>query len=291
MKLGFVGLGRMGSGMARNLIRAGHEVSVFNRTRQKAEALTRDGAVIADSPAMACRGAAAVFTMISDDAALSDVVRGKDGMLGALERGAVHISSSTVSAACAREMTALHAGAGQGFVSACVFGRPEVAENKKLIVIAAGPADQMEKCRPLFGAIGRAVFVAGCEPWQANAAKLCGNFMIASMMEAFSESFATLRKCNMSPQPFLDAMVELFGSALYANYGKLMVEERFEPAGFALKLGLKDAGLALDNARECSAPMPMASLVRDRLLSAFAQGWGELDWTSVARISAREAGL
>lgn len=291
MKLGFVGLGRMGSGMARSLVRAGHQVSVYNRTRQKAEALTRDGAMVADSPAGACRGAAAVFTMLSDDAALSEVVRGEHGILGALEPDAVHVSSSTVSAACAREMTALHGEAGRGFVSACVFGRPEAAENRKLIVIAAGRAELLEDCRPLFGAIGRAVFVAGCEPWQANALKLCGNFMIASMMEAYSEAFAALRKAKVQPQVFLDAMIELFGSAVYANYGKLLIEERFEPAGFALKLGLKDAGLALDNARECAAPMPMASLVYDRLLSALAQGWGDLDWTSVVRVSAREAGL
>ena len=291
MKLGFVGLGRMGLGMARSLARTGHEVSAYNRTRDKAEALVRDGVAPVGSPAAACRGAAAVFTMVSDDAALSEVVRGKDGILGALTPNAVHISSSTVSAACAREIAALHAGAGQGFVSACVFGRPEVAEKGKLVIVAAGRPEVVERCRPLLGAIGRAVFIAGEEPWQANAAKLCGNFMIAGMMEAFSEAFAALRKANVPPQAFLDAMVELFGSALYANYGKIIMEERFDPAGFALKLGLKDANLVLDNARECAAPMPMASLVRDRLLSAFAQGWGELDWTSVSRVSAREAGL
>jgi 3-hydroxyisobutyrate dehydrogenase-like beta-hydroxyacid dehydrogenase len=291
MKLGFVGIGRMGFGMARNLLGAGHEVSVYNRTRERAEALARDGATVVDSPAAACRGAEAVFTMISDDAALRDVVRGETGILHALERGGVHISASTVSTACAREMAALHAEAGQGFLSACVWGRPAVAEAGKLIAMAAGPAELLERFRPLLGAFSRAVFIAGHEPWQANAAKLCGNFMIAGMMEAFSESFATLRKCNVQPQPFLDAMVELFGSALYANYGKLIVEERFEPAGFALKLGLKDAGLTLDTARECASPMPMASLVRDRLLAAFAQDGGEADWTSVARVSAREAGL
>jgi 3-hydroxyisobutyrate dehydrogenase-like beta-hydroxyacid dehydrogenase len=291
MQLGFVGIGRMGFGMARNLLRAGHEVSVYNRTRERAEALVRDGATVADSPAAACRGAAAVFTMLSDDAALREVSRGKDGILRALEPGAMHVSASTVSTACARAMEVLHEGQGRGFVSACVWGRPAVAEAGKLITMAAGPAELVEHCRPLLGAFSRAVFIAGCEPWQANAAKLCGNFMIASMMEAFSESFATLRKGGVQPQPFLDAMVELFGSALYANYGKLIVEERFEPAGFALKLGLKDAELVLDNARECASPMPMASLVRDRLLAAFTQDGGEADWTSVSRVSAREAGL
>jgi 3-hydroxyisobutyrate dehydrogenase-like beta-hydroxyacid dehydrogenase len=133
--------------------------------------------------------------------------------------------------------------------------------------------------------------VAGREPWQANAVKLCGNFMIASMIESFGEAYATLRKAEVDPHLFLDVMTALFGSPVYANYGKLIADEKFEPAGFALRLGFKDARLAIETARECASPMPIASLVHDRLLEAIALGMGEIDWSGVARVSAIHAGL
>ena len=176
-------------------------------------------------------------------------------------------------------------------MSVPVFGRPEAAENKKLVVVAAGVGELIERCRPLFNAIGRLTFVVGPEPWQANAVKLCGNFMIASMLETFGEAFATLRKAGVAPHTFLEIMNALFGSPVYANYGGIIADERFEPAGFALKLGFKDMRLALETAQECAAPMPVASLLRDRFLAAIAQGQAELDWSSVARISAKNAGL
>jgi 3-hydroxyisobutyrate dehydrogenase-like beta-hydroxyacid dehydrogenase len=133
--------------------------------------------------------------------------------------------------------------------------------------------------------------IAGAEPWQANALKLCGNFMIASMLEAFGEAYAVMRKAGVDPHTFLEVMNGLFGSPVYANYGALAADERFQPAGFTVKLGLKDANLVLATAGECAAPMPMASLVRDRLLAALANGQGEMDWVSVAKVSARNAGL
>jgi 3-hydroxyisobutyrate dehydrogenase-like beta-hydroxyacid dehydrogenase len=179
----------------------------------------------------------------------------------------------------------------QQFVSAPVFGRPDAVEARQLVVVAAGEASAVDRCRPLFDAIGRVTFVAGPEPWQANAVKLCGNFMIASMLETFGEAYATLRKAGVDPHLFLDAMNALFGSSVYANYGKIIADERFQPAGFALKLGLKDIRLALETAQECVSPMPLASLLRDRLLTAAAQGQTDMDWSSVALVSAREAGI
>ena len=176
-------------------------------------------------------------------------------------------------------------------MSAPVFGRPEAAEAKKLLVLAAGPSDLVERCRPLFDAIGRQTFVVGAEPWQANIAKLCGNFMIASMIEAFGEASATLRKAEVQPQMFLEIMTALFGSPVITNYGRAIVEEKFEPAGFALRLGLKDVRLMLAASEECTAPMPLASMVRDQFIAALAQGQGEMDWSSVARVAARAAGL
>ena len=291
MKIGFIGLGRMGSGMARNLLRAGHEVVVFNRSRDKAEALVADGARVADSPAAACRGSDAVMTMLADDHAVEQMVLGPNGMASALPDGAIHISCSTISMALARRLAAEHRRRGQKYLSVPVFGRPEAAESKNLLVVAAGPPELVEHCRPLFDAIGRQTFVVGSDPWQANAAKLCGNFMIAAMIEAFGESFATLRKAGVPPRAFLEVMSALFGSPVYANYGRLIADKKFEPAGFALRLGLKDVRLVLDAAEELAAPMPLASLIRDHLLSAMAHGQADLDWSSVTRVAARDAGI
>jgi 3-hydroxyisobutyrate dehydrogenase-like beta-hydroxyacid dehydrogenase len=291
MNIGFIGLGRMGAGMAHNLLRAGHEVTVYNRTREKAEALSKAGAQVADSPADACRNAEAVFTMLADDAAVEQVVFGENGVASALAKNAVHIASATISTALARRLDAEHAKRGQSYLSAPVFGRPEAAEGKKLLVVVAGKQQLVEHFGPLFDAVGRQTFVIGPEPWQANALKLCGNFMIASMLESFAEAFATLRKAGVRPQTFLEIMSTLFGSPVYSNYGRIIVEEAFEPAGFALRLGLKDVRLILQTAEECAAPMPLASLIHDQLVSAMAHGQAEQDWASLAKVAARNAGL
>jgi len=278
----------MGGAMARNLIRAGHELTVCNRTRAKAEALGGEGARVAGSPAETCRDVDAVLTMLADDAAVEQVVFAEGGIAGAMGAHSVHISCSTISTAMGRRLASSQ---GNRYVSAPVFGRPEAAEAKKLLVVAAGPADAIERCRPLFDGIGRQTFVAGAEPWQANAVKLCGNFMIASMLETFGEAYATLRKSKVAPHLFLEVMNALFASPVYANYGKIVADERFEPAGFALSLGLKDVRLVLETARECASPMPVASVIHDHLLSGVAQGQGELDWSSLARVIARGSGL
>ena len=291
MRIGFIGLGKMGSAMARNLMRAGHQVAVYNRSRQKAEGLAGEGARAADSPADACRESQAVMTMLADDQAVEQVVFGENGVASGLASGAVHISSSTIGTALARRLAAEHGLRGQGFVSAPVFGRPEAAQNRQLIVVAAGPSELVELCRPLFEAIGRQTSVAGSEPWQANAVKLCGNFMLLSMIEAFGEAYATLRKAGVEPLVFLEIINGLFASPVYGNYGRMIAGERFEPAGFALKLGLKDMRLALETAQECAAPMPLASLIRDHLLSAVAHGQADLDWSSLALVLSRNAGL
>lgn len=281
----------MGAGMARNLLRAGHQVSVYNRTREKSHELETDGARVADSPADACRDSEAVFTMLADDAALERVVFGEHGIASALPKGSVHLSSSTISTALARRLAAEHAQLGQGYLSVPVFGRPEAAEAKKLLVVVAGAPELVNRCNPLFEAIGRQTFTVGEEAWQANAVKVCGNFMIASMLESFGEAFATLRKANVPPQSFLDIMSTLFGSPVYSNYGRFIVEGKYEPAGFALRLGLKDVRLVLQTAEECSSPMPIASLIRDHFLAAMAHGQAEQDWSSLARVSSRNAGL
>ena len=291
MNLAFIGRGKMGTGMARNLLRAGHNLAIYNRSADKAQVLAGEGARVASSPADACRGAEAVMTMVADDHALEQVVFGKDGILAAMQEGCVHISHSTVSTALGRRLSDEHAQRKQGFLSAPVFGRPEAAEAKRLLVLAAGPSDVIERCRPALDDIGRQTFVVGAEPWQANIAKLCGNFMIVSAIEAFGEASATLRKAEVAPEMFLEIMTALFGSPVITNYGRAIVEEKFEPAGFALRLGLKDVRLMLAAAEECTSPMPLASVVRDQFISALARGQGEMDWSSVSRTAARAAGL
>jgi 3-hydroxyisobutyrate dehydrogenase-like beta-hydroxyacid dehydrogenase len=291
MKIAFIGLGRMGVGMARNLLRAGHGLTVFNRSREKAEPLVAAGAWVADSPADAARDAEVVMTMVGDDLALEQVVFGSDGVAGALKSGCIHLSHSTISTVLARKLTAEHAQRKQGYLSVPVFGRPDAAETKNLLVVAAGPAEHVERCRPLFDAIGRQTFVIGSEPWQANVAKLCGNFMVISALESLGEAYAALRKSGIAPEAFLEIMNSLLGSQVITNYGRIIAQERFTPAGFALSLGLKDVRLMLAAAEECAAPMPLASLVHDHLLSALAQGQGDWDWSSMTQVLARNAGL
>jgi 3-hydroxyisobutyrate dehydrogenase-like beta-hydroxyacid dehydrogenase len=291
MKIAFIGLGRMGMGMARNLLRARHTLAVYNRSREKTEALAADGARVANSPADACRDAEVVMTMVADDHALEQVVFGNDGIASAMKSDCIHLSHSTISTVLARKLTVEHAQRKQVYLSVPVFGRPEAAETKNLLVVAAGPSESVERCRPLFDAIGRQTFVVGTEPWQANVAKVCGNFMIISAIEAFGEAYATLRKAGVAPQSFLEIMNALLGSQVIANYGRIIAQEQFEPAGFALKLGLKDIRLVLAAAEECAAPMPLASLVHDHLLSALAQGQGDMDWSSLTQVIARNAGL
>ena len=291
MKIAFIGLGRMGAGMARNLIRAGHSLAVYNRSREKAEALAGDDARVANSPADAARDAEAVMTMVADDHALEHIVFGEDGAASTMKAGCVHLSHSTISTSLARKLTAEHAHRKQGFLSVPVFGRPDAAESKNLVVTVAGPPEIVERCRPLFDAIGRQTFVIGAEPWQANVAKVCGNFMVISAIEAMGEAFATLRKAGVDPETFLEVMHSLLGSNVITGYGRIIAKEQFEPAGFALKLGLKDVRLVLAASEECASPMPLASLVHDQLLAGLAQGQGEMDWSSMTQVIARNAGL
>jgi 3-hydroxyisobutyrate dehydrogenase-like beta-hydroxyacid dehydrogenase len=291
MNIAFIGLGKMGMGMARNLLRAGHRLVLYNRTREKAELLAPQGARVAASPSDACRDVEVVMTMLADDHAVEEVLFGVSGVVAAMKSGCIHLSHSTISPALARRLTTEHAQRKQLYLSVPVFGRPEASESGKLLVVAAGPGELITRCRPIFEAIGRQTFVVGAEPWQANVAKVCGNFMIVSIIEALGEAYATLRKAGVAPEEFLEIMNALLGSQLIANYGRIIAQEQFEPALFALRLGLKDVRLVLQAAEECAAPMPLASLVHDHLLSALAQGQGDLDWSSMTRVLARNAGL
>lgn len=291
MNAGFIGLGNMGWPMARNLLKAGHRLKVYNRTRSRAEELVKFGAEVAGTLAEAC-ASGVVMTMLSDDRATEECVFGEGGILNALPANGVHVGLSTISTELSRRLAEAHHAQGQQFVAAPVFGRPEAAEAARLLVVAAGPAEALERCRPLLEALGRKLFEIGPDPPAANTIKLAGNFLIASMLETLSEAFALVRKSGVDPARFLEILNgSLFQSPMYENYGKLIVEERFEPAGFRLRLGLKDVGLLLRAAEAVAVPLPIASLVRDHLLRALARGQGDMDWSSLARLAAEEAGL
>ena len=281
----------MGAAIAANLLRAGFQLTVYNRTREKTKALAAAGAKVAATAAEACANADVVLSMLADDQATEQMVFEDRGILEGLKPGAVHVGNGTISTALARRIATEHAGRDQGYLSAPVFGRPDAAEAKRLVVVVAGSAELVKRCGPLFEAIGRRTIVVGDEPWQANALKLCGNFMIASMMEGFGEAFATMRKAGVDQHLFLDVMNELFASPVYKGYGTAMANGVFEPAGFAMKLGLKDMRLVLQTAQEVAAPMPLASLLHDHFLAGVAQGDGEMDWSGIAKVIAKNAGL
>ncbi len=244
-----------------------------------------------DSVAAAAR-ARVVMTMLADDGAVEAIAFGADGLLEALPAGGIHLSLSTISAELSRRLTAAHAARGQSFVAAPVFGRPDAAAAKRLVVVAAGPAAAVEKVRDLLEDIGRELVVLGEDPPAANTLKLAGNFLIVSMLETLGEAFALLRKSGVEPSRFMDIVNGgLFQSPIYENYGRIIAARRFEPAGFKLRLGLKDVRLLLAAAEEQAVPMPLASLLRDHLLSAVATGKGEADWSALAEVAARNAGL
>lgn len=292
MKVGFIGLGSMGSAMARNLIKAGHTLTVYNRTRSRAEEFKSLGARVAETPSEAASDAEALFTMLADDPALESAIFTPGNALEALPVGAVHISASTISVGLSRRMAEAHRKKQQHYVSAPVFGRPEAAEAAKLFIVAAGSAEQVERCRPLLDAIGQKTFSAGEDASAANVIKLTGNFLITAMIEGLAESFALVRKFGVDPHAFLGILTDsIFNVPVYRNYGNMIAANNFEPVGFKMPLGFKDNRLLLAAAEEASVPMPVASLVHDRFVAALAQGLSEADWCAVARIAYQEAGL
>lgn len=288
MKVGFIGLGSMGAAIAPNLVRAGHEVSVWNRSPEKAEPLVAGGALRAVTPAVASRGEA-VFTMLADDAAVEGV---SDAILSSLPAGGVHISLSTISVALADKLTGAHAARGQHFVSAPVFGRPPVAAEGKLFIAAAGSDAAIAKAMPLLEVIGQKVQVFGEKPSAANLVKLAGNFLIVNVTEALSEAMALVAKGGVEKADLLDFLTStLFGAPIYKNYGALIVSEKFEPAGFAAVLAAKDMRLAGEAAESLGVAMPLNDLLRARLGRLVDGGEGHLDLTGLSLLASRDAGL
>jgi 3-hydroxyisobutyrate dehydrogenase-like beta-hydroxyacid dehydrogenase len=291
MKVGFIGLGQMGSGMAGNLLKAGHDLTVYNRSAGKADALVKQGAHQAANIADASRGEV-VITMLADDHAVSDTVWGEQKLLAALPKGAIHVSMSTISVALSKRLVEAHAKAGQRYVAAPVFGRPEAATAAKLFIVPAGDPTALATCQPLFDAVGQKTLPVGAEPSIANLVKLSGNFLIAAMIESLGEAIALVGKAGVDARAYVEVITStMFPAPAYKIYGGLIAGRKFQPAGFAAPLGHKDVRLVMAAAESLRVPMPIVSLLNDRFLRLLAQGGEKLDWSAVGALAAEDAGL
>jgi 3-hydroxyisobutyrate dehydrogenase-like beta-hydroxyacid dehydrogenase len=291
-KIGFVGVGAMGLPMAANLIAAGFHLTVYNRTASKAQPLVARGAHRAARAGDVAHPGGIVVSMLADDASVRALVTGQDALAEHLAPDGIHISMSTVSPAATRELAAYHAAHGSTMVAAPVFGRPNAAQAKQLRICVSGAADAKARVKPILEAMGPEVFDFGDDTGAANVVKLAGNFMIAAALEAMGEAVAMMRKSGVDPAAALEMLARtIFAAPVYQGYGPIIAHARFAPAGFRLPLGLKDIDLAIQTAREAGVPMPLASLIRDRFVSAIAKGRAELDWSAIALGAADDAGI
>ena len=295
MKIGFIGLGAMGQGIANNLLKAGHELTVWNRSAPAADELVRGGARRVALAAEVCGSDAstradAVFVMLADDRALQSVMDA--GLLAALQAPTVLVNLATISVAYARTLAAAVIAQGAAYVAAPVFGRPDMAAAAQLNLVVSGADDAVTRVRLALDAIGKKVWPAGTAPERANVIKIAGNFMLASAIESMAEASAVTRAHGIGAADFLAIMTQtLFAAPAYVGYGKLIAEQRYQPAGFKMALGLKDVELALQAAGQARVPMPFAAAVRDALLDALAHGGADKDWSALAEVASRRAGL
>jgi len=292
MKVGFIGLGRMGQGIAGRLQSAGHDLVVYNRTREKTTSLAKAGATVASSIAEACAGREVVITMLAHDQSLEEVALGAGGMLSALAKGAIHVAMGTHGVAATRMLGRAHADAGQVYVAAPVLGRPEVAAAGQLGIVAAGPAAAVARCRPLFDVIGRRAFDAGTDPTAAAAIKLANNFVLGCAIEVMGEAFVLAEKHGVARALLYDVLTDvLFACPVYKGYGDIIAKQDWDRIGITARLALKDANLALAAAEAAAVPLPSGGVWRDRLIGAIAQGYAEKDQSVVAVAQARASGL
>lgn len=289
MKIGFIGLGRMGGHVATNLLKAGHQVTVWNRSQAPVQALVAKGATAAKAPEDALKGDA-VFTMLSNDQVMREL-----GLAGPLldkaAGGLIHVNLATISVAFAKELSAAHRKAGLAYISSPVFGRPEMAEQAALVLVAGGDQDALNTMQPVFDKIG-ARTVTMDAPEKANLFKIAGNFMIASELESIGEAFALLRKGGVDPSLFHDVLSgRLFTGAVFKSYGTMILNRTYEPAGFALTLGLKDVNLARSAAEGLGVTMPTADLLKRHYDEAVGWGWQDRDWAAIGEVPAKKAGV
>jgi len=292
MKVGFIGLGRMGRGMAHRLLGGGHDLVVHDVVRAAGDDFVAGGGRFAETVADLCAGREAVVTMLVEDAAVIDVALRSGGLCESLAKGAIHIAMGTYGVAAIRTLGAAHAKAGQVLVAAPVLGRPDLAASGQLGIVAGGPEAAVRACEPLLQLMGRKTFQAGELPESATAIKLANNMVLGCAMVAMAESFSLVRKYDVSPRIFYEVITEgLFSAPAYKGYGKTMVDETYDNVGSPITVGLKDANLIAAAADLARVPMPSLNVYRDRLLGAVAHGDGDRDQAVLAREQARAAGL
>jgi 3-hydroxyisobutyrate dehydrogenase-like beta-hydroxyacid dehydrogenase len=289
--VGFIGLGRMGAAIARNIMKAGFPLTVYNRTAAKMQPFLDAGAAGAASPAEAATGADVVVTSLMDDESVLDAVEGEDGMLRGLRPGALHVSTTTISPRCARTLAAVHAAHGSHYVAAPVVGRPDVAEAGQLVSFVAGDAGAIARCHAVLSAYSRAVFPVSATPAVANSLKLAVNYVLCVVVDLIGQVFAFGEKSGIDPQ-HLDMVIQtMFTHPGLQEYAARMRERRFDEVGFDLLGGLKDVQLILDASTEARAPLPFANVVRDKALTGVARGLGPKDVSVVYEITRMNAGL
>lgn len=290
-RVGMIGLGHMGAPIARRLLEAGFEVQAYNRSVSKALELEKVGATVAESPAQAAIGAGVVVSSLLDDASMLELLERPDGLLSGMAANAVHVCTTTISPSCAVVLARLHNAAGQRFLAAPVIGRPPAAEAGTLIVLAAGAEGALHDAREVLESFCSRIIEAGGDPGSAYTTKLAVNFFIAAMIELFGEAFAFTAKADIAPEPIRELLATMLAHPAIAEYLSRVSETRFDEAGFEAATGLKDVRLMLQRAEELGAPLPYAEIVRDRLRTAVAEGMGTCDWSVIAEMARRQAGL
>ena len=291
-KIAFLGLGSMGAAMAANLLKAGFPLTVYNRTAEKAEPLRQQGATVAATPAEAVREAAIVFTMLTDDKALEEITTGPEGILSALPPGAIHASCSTVAPDTNRRLAEAHRAHGSTLVASPVFGKPDVAAAGKLWIGSSGPAEARERLKPAQAAMGQGTHNFGDDPGAASVAKLCGNFLLGSMIESMAEALTLAEKCGLDRVGFYEMLTStIFNNPIYKSYGKLIAEQHYQPVGAPPAIIRKDMNLVVQEAYKNEVPMPFANIIRDRLTATVALAEPNVDWASFAKRVSEDAGL
>jgi 3-hydroxyisobutyrate dehydrogenase-like beta-hydroxyacid dehydrogenase len=290
--IGFIGLGSMGFPIARNLLNAGYQLRVFNRTKEKGAPLAEQGAELVNSPHDVAEKGGVVFTMLADDEAVQSISAKDTDFLRRLGPGGIHVSMSTVAPETARRLAEQHSEHGVSYIGSPVVGRPDRAAAGKLFILLAGKHDPKERVLPMLECISERIFDLGEDPSNSNVAKLCVNFNIIAAIECMAESFTFAEKSGIRREQMAELLSEtVFGCVVYKGYGQHVANHDYEPAGFRLKLGWKDVRLVLQTAQESATPMPIGSLLRDRMLSALAKGRGDMDWSAIALGAAEDAGL
>lgn len=293
MQIAFIGLGSMGTAMAANLLKAGFPLTVYNRTAGKADLLHQQGATVACSVAEAVRAADIIFTMVTDDQALEDITTGSEGILSALSAGAIHASCSTVAPDTNRRLDAAHQAHNSALVASPVFGKPDVAAAGKLWVGSSGATTEVrQRLRPAQDAIGQGTHDFGDDPGAASVAKLCGNFLLGSVIEGMAEALTLAEKCGLDRVGFYEMLTStLFNNPIYKSYGKLIAEQHYQPVGAPPAIIRKDMNLVVQEAYKNEVPMPLANLIRDRLTATVALNEPDVDWASFAQRVSEDAGL